>query len=135
MTTFERFAPAIALFYAAVAGIALAFGAVVLAGGSPVTPELYGPAVYAIPALVWVGAQVTCGAMAVVGAVKGWPVVASIGAHGVSLVLAALATLAIMAGATGTVVVAGSIFLAALSTVAAQVCWRGRHERRTPQGA
>jgi hypothetical protein len=136
MGPFHRFAPAIALFYAALAGIPATFGAVVLSGGSPVTPELYGPLVYAIPAKVWISAQLAFASVAVWGAAREKPVTAAIGAHGVSAVLGLLAVLAVTAGATGTIVVAGSIFLAALSTVAAQICWRGRHDgRRTHPGA
>lgn len=132
---FERYAPAIVVFYAALAGIPAAFGVVVMTGGSPVTPELYGPLVYAIPAKVWISVQLTCALIACVGAARRWPVVAALGGSGVSAVLGLLAVLAVTAGAEGTLAVAGSIFLAALSIVAVQVCWRGRNGRRTHPGA
>lgn len=37
--------------------MAAGFGSDVAMGGSPITPELYGPEVYAIPALTWVAIQ------------------------------------------------------------------------------
>ena len=37
--------------------IAVHFGLVMYFGGSPVTPELYGPAVYAMPAVAWAAVQ------------------------------------------------------------------------------
>ncbi len=49
--------------------MAMDFGTVVLAGGSPITPEQYGPGVYAVPALAWAGIQLTGAALGTVGAV------------------------------------------------------------------
>lgn len=44
-----------AVFFAGSMAVPIGFGAVVVKGGSPVTPEIYGELVWAIPALVWVG--------------------------------------------------------------------------------
>lgn len=43
------------------------FGALVAAGGSPITPEQYGPEVYAIAALVWIAAQQYAASLAILG--------------------------------------------------------------------
>jgi hypothetical protein len=43
------------------------FGRVVWAGGTPVTPELYGPAVFAIPALAWAAGQFVSHGITMVG--------------------------------------------------------------------
>lgn len=69
-TELDRYAPAIVMFFSGIALVALQFGAIVMDGGSPVTPELYGPAVYTMPALAWVGAQVISSWMIVFGAHK-----------------------------------------------------------------
>ena len=45
------------------------FGTLVAAGGSPITPEQYGPEVYAIAALVWVAAQQYAASLAILGCV------------------------------------------------------------------
>lgn len=64
----DRFWPVIAAGHLALAAIALHFGAVTLAGGSPMTPEVYGPAVYAVPALAWAGGQAGAELLAALGA-------------------------------------------------------------------
>jgi len=60
-----------ALGHAALMMMSVHVGVVVGFGGSPITPELYGPAVYAIPALYWVLAQFGGAAVSLVGAVVG----------------------------------------------------------------
>ena len=47
-------------------GIALALRT--MQSGSPVTPELYGPLVWLIPAFVWFAAQIGAGSIALIGA-------------------------------------------------------------------
>jgi hypothetical protein len=68
MTRFERYAPAIAALHASFVAMACHFGVVTLIGGSPVTPELYGAAVYEIPALTWVSVQIIVHGTACLGA-------------------------------------------------------------------
>ena len=98
----NRYGPAIAAFHSGLLLLALYFGWVVIAGGSPVTPELYGPAVYAIPAIVWAGGQTVGAGLSVLGAVIGgrW--------GGVSLILGSLVSIAFYG------------FLAAAASLAAQ---------------
>ncbi len=49
--------------------MAMDFGAVVLAGGSPITPEQYGEHVYAVPALTWAAVQLSGAGLGLAGAV------------------------------------------------------------------
>ena len=129
MTGFERYAPAIALasgtFGVAVPAL---FAAVVLRDGTPVTPEQYGDMVYEVPALVWAGLMVSFGGTACIAALMRWPVMATIALGLFFSLMIFFAAAAIMAGPTGTLVVAGAgAGVAPLSLCAAVVCWRGRH--------
>lgn len=71
MTAFQRYAPALAIFHASAFAMALSFGIEVARGGSPITPELYGPSVHAIPALAWVTMQIFGSALSVIGLLSG----------------------------------------------------------------
>lgn len=129
MTPFERFAPAIALFFG-LFGVAvpLMFAAVVIQGGSPVTPAQYGEMVYAIPALVWASLQFTFGAAACLAAVQRAPRITALFAAMFTGLMIFFAAAAIIAGPTGTLVVAGTgAGVAPLAGIAAIVCWWGRH--------
>lgn len=64
----RRYGPVIAIFHLSLALIAIHFGITVLVGGSPMTPEIYGPAVYAIPAWIWAMIQVSAQMIGAVGA-------------------------------------------------------------------
>lgn len=57
MTAFERYAPAMGVFFVAVAIMPTIFGISIMRGGSPIQPATYGLIVYAIPAWVWTVAQ------------------------------------------------------------------------------
>ena len=130
-TEFERFAPAIAAFFVGGYAVPLGFGAVVLTGGSPVTVDTYGPLVYAIPALYWVGAQILILSVAFAGALLMRPRLAAVGAVMVGLLMAFFAGAAVLAGAGGSILVFGAGgWVAPLSFVAAAVAWRGRNVRR-----
>lgn len=63
----ERYGPAIGFAHLGLLMMALDFGLEVALGGSPITPEIYGPAVYAMPALGWVALQVGGSALALLG--------------------------------------------------------------------
>jgi len=67
-TELERYAPAVIIFFSGLVLIALQFCVIVLNGGSPVTPELYGPAVYTMPALAWVALQIGSSVAVILGA-------------------------------------------------------------------
>lgn len=49
--------------------MAMDFGTVVLAGGSPITPEQYGEEVYAVPALTWAAVQLVGASLGTIGAI------------------------------------------------------------------
>lgn len=128
MTGFERYAPASAVFFLGSLSVPVGFGAVVIRGGSPVTSDAYGPIVYAVPALVWVGAQLAISLVAVAGALLRRPVLAAVGAGMVGVLMAFFAGAAVLAGASGTILVFGAGgWVAPVSFVAAAVAWRGRN--------
>jgi len=127
MRDFERYGPAIALFHFGCLAMALSFGIVVIKGGSPVTPELYGPRVYAIPALAWASVQIGGSALGGLGAVIGGKLGAAVCLMGSSIAALMYCTLAALAleATHGTLVAAGSMFLTApLSVVSAVVSGR-----------
>lgn len=115
MTSFERYAPAICGFHLGLALMARDFALDVMHGGSPITPELYGPMVYEIPALAWVSVQGAGALVALIGSiVKGmfgaWMV--AIGA-GVSAVLYAAFAIMARQAEHGTLVASGSTYVTA----------------------
>jgi len=130
LTAFERYADAMLAFFALGTTVPIAFGAVVLIGGSPVTPDQYGEVVYAIPALVWAGAQLAIMGAAALGAAFRWPLVTAFAAAGVFVYFSFLAAAAALAGPTGTLVVAGcGLWLAPVAAICSVVAWRGRNGR------
>ena len=131
MTTFERYGPAMAVFFAGSMAVPLGFGAVVIKGGSPVTPEIYGALVWAIPALVWVGLQLAISLIALTGAALAMPRVTCIGATLVASLMAFFAAAAILAGAGGTILVFGAGgWVGPVSLACAVVAWHGRDGRQ-----
>ena len=130
MTHFERYAPAMVVFFLGSLSVPIGFGAVVIHGGSPVTPDTYGPLVYSVPALVWVGAQFAISLVAVAGAMLKSPTITAIGAGMVGLLMTFFAGAAVLAGAAGTVLVFGAGgWVAPVCFVIAAVAWRGRDGR------
>lgn len=122
----SRWRWAILLFYLGSIAQAAVFGSVVMAGGSPVTPELYGPLVYAVPALAWVAAQVFLAALAVAGAALDRPGIAGSGALGITVLLMFFGVMGMDAGASGTLLVTGTIgWLGPLSAIATIICFSG----------
>lgn len=127
---FDNLRPAIGAFFLANLNMALIFGAVVAQGGTPVTPELYGPIVFAIPALWWSGVQAILAASAACGAIcnRRWPVI--IGGVGLTILFLFFALAAMAAGPTGTVLVSMALSTAPLCGLSAWVAasgdWHGR---------
>jgi hypothetical protein len=129
MTDFDRYAPAMAIFFAGSALMAALFGAAIaIGGGSPVSPEVYGDTVYAVPALAWVAWQVAAGSIAALGCWQRVPRVAAIGAAGTTAAMLFFAVAALEAQ-QGTVLAAAAMGWAGpCSALAAVVCWHGgRH--------
>lgn len=115
MRDFDRYRPAIAIFHLGCLAMALSFGTVVWRGGSPVTPELYGPRVYAIPALMWASVQIAGSGLGSVGAIIGGragAMICMVGSAVSGLMYCTLAALALDA-IHGTLVASGSMFLTA----------------------
>lgn len=108
-----RYGPLISFFHLLLAFVALHFAVTLAIGGSPMTPEIYGPAVYAIPAWVWAGVQVIAEIIASVGAAirgrKGAAMVIS----GCVIILPFYALLGAAASLTGqgTIVTAACLWL------------------------
>jgi len=134
VTGFERYRPAMVAFFCGSLAVPLGFGAVVIKGGSPVTPEIYGEMVWTIPALVWVGLQLCISLVALTGAVLAMPRVTCIGATLVASLMAFFAAAAILAGAGGTILVFGAGgWVGPVSLACAVVAWQGRDGQRQRQ--
>lgn len=117
----ERYWPIFAIWHCGLAMMALHFGVTVLLGGSPVTPELYGPAVYAIPAIVWAGAQFGGAAISCAGAMMGRRGAGLLLAGGsLSLPFYAFLAAASSMSGQGVIVTAGAIWVV-LPTVIASI--------------
>jgi len=130
VTEFQRYAPAMALFLAGSAIMAAIFGYSVLAYGSDVTPEIYGSAVYEIPALAWVTVQLTSGMIASLGCWFDRPQVAAIGASGTAALILFFAVSSI-GTPHGTILTAGALgWNGPLATLCAFVAWRGVKNER-----
>lgn len=125
MTPLNQYAIAIAAFHSGLAAMAVYFSVVVFMGGSPITPEIYGGAVYGTPAVVWCAVQFSVASMAAVGAWFKWPVIAAVGAAGSALVYCAFGVLA-MGAAQGTILQAAALCVGApLSVLSALIAIRG----------
>ena len=104
--------------------MALFFGAVVVAGGSPITPEIYGAWVYKFPALLWVAVQVAITGAGAISAALKWKRTCGVISFLLGVYLAFFAALAMGAGAAGTILMTGAGFwLAPLAFMAALLCW------------
>ena len=109
-TEFDRGRYIYALVMLGVSGIAISFTTTIAAGNNPVTPELYGPAVYAIPALFWSLMQATTCAITALGCAMGGKhgaLIAVVGGAPALLLFTLLWVLALEAE-QGTLVVAGT---------------------------
>lgn len=127
MRDLERYGPLAVVWFAGPLIMALIFGSVVLIGGTPVTPEVYGRIVYEVPALAWAGAQAICAAIGAVGAARNNRAATIAGALGLSLLFMAFAAGALSAGATGTLLVAMAIGATPSFLLIAWIAWRSGH--------
>lgn len=98
------------------AGYALmgwAYLSMIVRGDNPVTENLFGPAVYAVPGWFWASFQGTAGTLAALGAVVGrrrGAIMTAIGSLGLVAQFTAFSALATEA-ADGTIIVIGSAFI------------------------
>ena len=102
----KQVAGCIALFDLCMFAVATSFGVEIAHGGSPITPEQYGAAVYEVPALVWVYTQQHAALIGLAGAfamltgwrTRLWALVACAGNLGLAALFGAFAVLAAQAG-------------------------------------
>lgn len=126
MTLFERWHIPIALFFFWGGVAASTFGVIVALGGSPVTPEIYGPLVYSIPSWAWIALQVTfCFGAAFCALLRLRRAVFCFSAS-FSFLMVCFAAMAVQAGATGTVMVANAgLWAAPIGLLACFACLEG----------
>jgi hypothetical protein len=111
------------MFFLGAAAMGAWFGAEVLRNGTPVTPDVYGDVVFAVPALTWAGAQIVLGLMAAVGYATRRRGMAGFGAAGLTVLLSFFAVMA-MDAPSGAVLQAGAMmWTAPLSALAWLTCW------------
>lgn len=120
----------LASFHARAALMGFAFTVICWSGGSPVTPELYGPSVYAIPAVAWGMTQTALGALCALFLVTGWVVPLAATSFLSMLYYAALGSMAIRAP-QGTLVAVGAVTMMVVPCVstflyATRMAGRGR---------
>lgn len=118
----------LASFHARASLMGFAFTVICWSGGSPVTPELYGEAVYAIPAIAWGLTQTTLGALCALFLVMGWMLPLAVTAFLSMLYYAALGSMAMRAD-HGTLVAVGAVTMMVVPCVStflhATRCGRG----------
>lgn len=125
MNAFDRYAPACGMFFLGGAYMGGWFGAEAALNGSPVTPDVYGDAVFAVPALIWALVQVTFALVAAVGFATRRRGMAGFGAAGLTVVLSFFAVMA-MGAPSGSILRIGAMaWLAPLCAWA----WLTRWER------
>lgn len=130
MSQFERYAPAAAVFYLSCLAMALMFGAREIAGtGSGVTPEMYGPMVYSIPAWIWATVQGSLALAGLFGSLRLKPAAFAIGGIGLSALFLFFGVAAMMAGASGTILVAMAIPASGCAGLCASLAIWGRDGR------
>lgn len=116
----------IAIFYLWGAVAATAFGLVVAAGGSPVTPEIYGPLVYSLPAWSWVALQIATCIGTAVSAFSVWHKGVMFFSLCFTILMVAFAVMAIQAGSTGTIMVVNAgLWAAPIGLMTAYVAAKG----------
>jgi hypothetical protein len=130
MRDLERYGPLVVVWFSGPLIMALIFGSVVMIGGTPVTPEVYGRVVYEVPALAWAGAQAVAAGVGAVGAAMANRAMTIFGALGLALLFMAFAAGALSAGATGTLLVAMAIGATPSFLLIAWIAWRSGHGGR-----
>ena len=123
MNAFDRYRPAVGVFFCVPVIMAAIFMASILRGGSPVAPEDYGMIVYAIPAWVWAATQIALSGTAAYGAFYGKAKVHAVGAFAVGTMFEFFAAAAWMGGAEKILLIAMAIPTGALCYFAAGIGW------------
>jgi hypothetical protein len=109
-TEFDRCRYVYSLIMLGFAGVAISFTLTIAEGRNPVTPELYGPAVYAIPALFWSLTQASTCIISSIGCAVGGKVGALISVVGSApaFILFVLLWVLSLEAEQGTLVIAGT---------------------------
>ena len=115
-------------FHGGLALMALFFGATVVIGGSPVTPDLYGPVVYEIPAIAWASVQLLGASISVIGAWTRHGMVLAIGS-GISVVVYGFFAAAASLAEQGTIVQGATLFVGAPGSVLTFIAGVGAKRR------
>ncbi len=123
MSHWERYRPAIGVFYLAPVIMALIFGVSVLRGGSPIQPGTYGIIVWTIPAWVWVVIQISLAAWAAQTAFTGKAKAHAVAAVMCGTLMEFFAAAAVLGNAEEIVLVAMAIPTGALCFLSAGVGW------------
>lgn len=123
MTTFDRYAPAMAVFFAAPLIMALIFAVSILRGGSPIQPATYGIIVWSIPAWVWVVVQVSLSAWASLTAAFARPKTFAAAAAACGVLMEFFAAAAILGDADEILLPAMAIPTGAICFLCAGIGW------------
>jgi hypothetical protein len=112
-TELDRYWPAIAFLHSGLFLIGLQFTGIILSDGSPMIPELYGPAIHSIDAIYWSTFQVFTSFCVVYGAVLRGKIGASIMILGGSFGFLMHSTFAVLAqkASQGIIVQGASTFV------------------------
>jgi hypothetical protein len=123
MSTFDRYRPAIAIFFAAPLIMALIFGVSIMRGGSPIKPDTYGLIVWTIPAWIWVLLQVGLSGWACLAATLGRPRNLTFAAALCGALMEFFAAAAVIGDAEEILLVAMAIPTGALCFLCAGIGW------------
>ena len=75
----DRYGPILGLINIGLALMAAHFAVIVFRGGSPITPEIYGPAVHSLPAIAWALVQMLGHGLAAIGSLTRRPILLILG--------------------------------------------------------
>lgn len=112
MTLFERGAPFLSGFYFLMMWPAVFLMVMTAQGGSPVSPELYGPLVHSLPALAWGAMQIVfCGFTALAAAAR-WRWAFVVGSMAYTGMMVTFSVMTMQGGAQGVVLMAHNVSVA-----------------------
>ena len=123
MSTFDRYRPAIGVFFAAPLLMALIFAVSIIRGGSPIQPGTYGVIVWTIPAWMWVVVQFGLSGWACMSAFLGHARSHAMAAALCGVLMEFFAAAAVLGNAEEILLVAMAIPTGALCFLCAGIGW------------